>query len=140
LNYNSQKQLCVTNDMSLAQGRRFWFLDVKTQSSILIAGALVCLTMLAGCASNESGDHTTLKQTDSHVSWEMSRFRNAEIWGHLTADQKQQGNAAYTAYKTAFDEAVRAANGNKHAPAPDNVTAAANEAIRVLSTLPTEQR
>jgi hypothetical protein len=125
---------------SFAQGRGFWFLDMKTQCAILIAGALVFLTMLAGCASNKSGDHTTLKQTDSHVSWEMSKFRNAEIWGHLTADEKQRGNAAYNAYKTEFDEAVRAANGDKHAPTPDNVEAAANEAIRVLSTLPTEQR
>ena len=136
----NQRQWCVTNDTSGAHGPRFWFLDMKTQWSILIAGALVFLTMLAGCASNRSDDHTTLKQTDSHVSWEMSRFRNAEIWGHLTPEEKQRGNAAYKSYKTAFDDAVRAANGNKHAPTPDNVEALANEAIRVISTLPTEQR
>lgn len=137
----NQKRLNVTTRTSLARDRRCWLLDGKIQWSILIVGALIFLTTLAGCASHKSGaDHTTLKQTDSHVSWEMSRFRNAEIWGHLTADQKQQGNAAYNSYKTAFDEAVRAANGNKHAPTPDNVEAAANEAIRVLSTLPTEQR
>ena len=125
---------------SFAHRRRFWLLDVKTQWSILTAATLVLLTMLAGCASHDSGNYATLKQTDTHVSWEMTRFRNAEIWGHLTADEKQRGNAAYTAYKTAFDEAVRAANGNKHAPTPENVEALANEAIRVLSTLPTEQR
>jgi hypothetical protein len=96
--------------------------------------------MLAGCASKKADTFPTLKQTDSHVAWEMKRFRNAEIWGHLTAEEKERGNAAYKAYKTTFDEAVRAADGNKQAPAPDNVKAAANEAIRVLSILPTEQR
>ena len=128
-------------NMSFAQRRRFRLSNVKTQWFILIAGALIFLTILPGCASNKSGsDHQTLKQTDSHVSWEMSRFRKAEIWGHLTADEKQRGNAAYKSYKTAYDDAVRAANGNNHAATPDNVEAAANEAIRVLSTLPTEQR
>ena len=125
---------------SFAHRRRFRLLNAKTQRSILAAAALVLLTILAGCASHNSGNHATLKQTDAHVSWAMTRFRNAEIWGHLTADEKQRGNAAYTDYKTAFDEAVRAANGNKHAPTPENVDALANETIRVLSTLPTEQR
>jgi hypothetical protein len=127
-------------NLSFAHGWRFWLLHVKAQWCILTAGALVLLTMLAGCASKDSGNYATLKQTDSHVSWEMTRFRNAEIWGHLTADEKERGNAAYTASKKAFAEAVRAANGNKHAPTPENVEALANEAIRVLSTLPTEQR
>ena len=76
LNYN-QKQLGVTNGMSLAQGRRFRWLNAKTAWSILIVSALIFLTVLAGCASNKSGDHTTLKQTDSHVSWEMLK---GETW------------------------------------------------------------
>lgn len=125
---------------SFAQGWRFGVSGAKTHWSILIVCTLVFLTMLAGCASNKSGTYPTLKQTDTHVSWEMTRFREAEMWGHLTADEKQRGNAAYRDYKRAYDEAVRAANGNRQAGTPDDVKALANEAIRVLSSLPTDLR
>ena len=66
----------------------------------------------------------------------MTRFRNAEVWGRLTRGEKERGNAAYSNYKTAFDAALQAANGNYNAPTPDNVKALANEAIRVLSAIP----
>ncbi len=62
-------------------------------------------------------------------------FRNAEVWGRLTRGEKERGNAAYSNYRTAFDEALQAANGNYNAPTPDNVKTLANEAIRILSSI-----
>jgi hypothetical protein len=56
-------------------------------------------------------------------------------WG-LTLGERERGNAAYSAYKTAFDEALRAANGNSKESTPEHVKALANEAIRVLSAIP----
>src|SRR3954452_649282 len=40
--------------------------------------------------------------------------------------ERERGNAAYSAYKTAFDEALRAANGNNQARSPKKVKALAS--------------
>ena len=102
----------------------------------LLAYALSLLAAsLSGCAT-QTNAYPTLKQTNIRVSWEMTRFRNAAVFGRLTLGERERGNAAYSAYRSAFDEALHAANNNDNAPTPENVKALANEAIRVLSTMP----
>jgi len=94
---------------------------------------LVCALIGAplGCASMSKPE--TLKQTEIHMSWQMTRFQNAIAAGRLTTGEKESGNAAYTAYQTAFAQALQAAHGNRDAPTPQNVTDAANAAIQVFS-------
>jgi len=105
-------------------------------SCFLLAYILTVLTILPlGCAT-QSSTYPTLKKINIRVSWEMTRFRNVATWGRLTLGERERGNAAYSAYKSAFDEALQAANNNSDAPAPENVKTLANEAIRVLSTMP----
>jgi hypothetical protein len=102
----------------------------------LLPFLLVLLVGFPACTSTYSGTYPTLRQTDIRVSWLMTRFRNAATWGRLTSGERERGNAAYSAYKAAYDQALQAANGNANAPTPEHVTTLANEAIRVLSSIP----
>jgi len=109
---------------------------LKVQWFLIFGGLLSFLSLLPACSSNQPGTYPTLKQTQLRISREMTSFRNSAIWGRLTLGEKERGNAAYSTYRTAYDEALRAANGNDKAPAPENVIALANEAIRVISAIP----
>ena len=97
---------------------------------------LILALLLSGCASIWSQPYPKLKDTDVHVSWLMTQYRNAVYSGRVTLGEREQVNAAYTEYKAAFDEAFQAAQNNYDAPTPENVKALANEVIRVLSSLP----
>ncbi len=103
-----------------------------------VSAVLLLLTaaLLSGCASIRSHPYPTLKDTDVHVSWEMTRYRNEVFAGRVTLGERELVNAAYAKYKTAFDEALQAAHNDYHSPTPENVKALANEVIRVLSSLP----
>ena len=87
-----------------------------------------------GCASMSGPP--TLKQTDIQMSWQMTRFQNAVEAGRLTSGQKEQGNAACSAYQAAYAQALEAAHGDRNAPTPDDLVAVANQTIRVLSSMP----
>ena len=108
---------------------------------ILWSGCLVlvfaCL-LSGGCASTGStkGAYPTLKQTRMNVDWPMTRYRNAVAAGAVTLGEQQQVNNAYSAYKSAFDAALKAANNNADATTPDNVKALANQLIAVLGAIP----
>jgi hypothetical protein len=92
--------------------------------------------VLVGCSSTQSSNYPTLRQTDIHVSWPMTHYRDAAAFGRLTLGEKERINAAYSAYETAYNQALQAAHGNRDAPTPDNVKALANEVVRVISATP----
>ncbi len=92
--------------------------------------------LLSGCASVWSRPYPTLKDTDVHVSWLMTQYRNAVHRGRVTLGEREQVNAAYAQYKAAFDEALQAARDNYDAPTPENVKPLANELIRMLWAMP----
>ena len=96
---------------------------------------LVACALVAGCAT-QTRTYPTLKQTDVRLFWQMHRFKNAAEWGSLTLGERQRGRAVYSAYKSAFDQALQAAHGDRSAPTPEDVKTLANEAIRVLSSIP----
>src|SRR5258706_12552758 len=87
-----------------------------------------------GCASMSGPP--TLKQTDVQMSWQMTRFRNSAEAGRYTSGEREQGNAACSAYQSAFAKALQAAHGDLSAPTPDDLVAVANQTIRVLSSMP----
>jgi hypothetical protein len=66
----------------------------------------------------------------------MTRFRQAEVWERLSLGEKRRGNAVYSAFQSAYDEALPASHGNGKALTPENVKAVANETVRVFSTIP----
>ena len=108
----------------------------KYSLRLLFLPALLLAFVLAGCSSTQSANYPTLKQTDIHVSWPMTHYRNAAAFGHLTLGEKERINAAYSAYETAYNQALQAAGGNRDAPTPENVKVLANEVVRVISATP----
>jgi len=102
----------------------------------LILPALSFALVLGGCASTQSGSYPTLRQTQMHVSWPMTRYRNAAAFGSLTVSEKERMNAAYAAYQSAFNQALREAGGDYDAPAPDYVKERANQLHEVLAGIP----
>ncbi|MEI9864512.1 MAG: hypothetical protein WDN00_08160 [Limisphaerales bacterium] len=66
----------------------------------------------------------------------MTRYRNEVAFGSIDPSFQPSVNAAYQAYKTAFDTAVKQANNNYNAPTPANVTQLADQLILVLSSIP----
>jgi hypothetical protein len=103
---------------------------------LLFVMTLWSALVLGGCATTNSANYPTLKQTQLNVSWPMTRYRNAADFGKLTLEEKDRMNAAYAAYQSAFNQALQAAGGNYDAPTPDNVKALANQVIQVLSSIP----
>ncbi|MDB6110686.1 MAG: hypothetical protein JWR69_2436 [Pedosphaera sp.] len=101
-----------------------------------IVPALLLVLALDGCASRQSGTYPTLKQTQLHVSWPMTRYRNAAAFGELTLAERQRMEAAYADYQAAFNRALEAAGGNYDAPASEEVKARANEVNQVLAGIP----
>jgi len=92
--------------------------------------------VLTGCAAIWSHPYPTLKDTEIHVSWAMTQYRNEVIKGRVTLGEREQVNTAYTEYKAAFDEALEAAHHDYTVPTPENVKALANELLRVLWAMP----
>jgi hypothetical protein len=108
----------------------------KYSPHLRLLPALWLAFVLAGCSSTQSRNYPTLKQTDIHVYWPMYNYRNAAAFGRLTRGEKERINAAYSAYETAYNQALQAAQGNRDAPTPDDVKALANEVVRVISATP----
>jgi hypothetical protein len=100
--------------------------------AILIA--LINLLCNAGCSTTSGGYQ--LKQTRDDVDWAMTRFNNRSTYGFITPQEQQQVSAAYKTYQTAFNEAVKQANGNYNTPTPANVKQLADQLMSVLAAIP----
>ncbi len=98
--------------------------------------SLLMALLLSGCASIWSQPYPRLRDTDVHVSWMLTDYRNMVVAGRVTLGEREQVNAAYAQYKAAFDEALQAAHNNYDVPTPENVKALANEIIRILWAMP----
>jgi len=113
-------------------------MNLKRQVIRLLMVPMVLLAVaVAGCSSTNAKNYPTLKQTQTNVSWPMTRYRNAvREFVPITKEEQERVEKAYADYDTAFDAAVQAAHGNLDAPTPDNVKALATELIRVVETIP----
>ena len=109
--------------------------------------SLILMLFAPGCASSsggsgspsgsDSGGSRTLKQVDLDVSPKMTRFHNAVASGAgVTESEKDQVSAAYARYQSAYQQALQAAGNNLNTPAPASVTAAADELIGALGSIP----
>ena len=107
----------------------------KKTSSLLAVLTIGTAFMLSGCASMQSGNYPTLKQTDINVYWPWYRVKNASYFGKLTLAERERVDQVYSAYKTAWNQALQAAGGNEKAPTPDNVKELANQVISVTSAI-----
>jgi len=113
-------------------------MNLKRQVVQLLMVPMVLLALaVAGCSSTNAKNYPTLKQTQTNVSWPMTRFHNAvRAFAPITIEEQNRVEKAYADYDTAYDAAVQAAHGNLDAPTPDNVKALATELIRVVETIP----
>ena len=103
----------------------------------LAAVATLFLVLLApGCSTTTSGGARTLRQTEMDVSWPMTRFRNAVAAGAVTRGEQEQVNSAYASFRSAYKEALGAANNDATAPAPDDVKALATKVIGAIQAIP----
>jgi hypothetical protein len=94
---------------------------------------LTALCFIPSCATT---DYYRLNQTRDDIDWKMTRYRNEVAFGAIGPSFQPQVNAAYQAYQTAFDAALKQANNNYNAPTPDNVTQLANQLLLTLSAIP----
>lgn len=107
---------------------------------LAVSIAFLVMLIISGCSTGSggssspggSGGSRTLKQIDIDVSWKMTRFRNAVAAGAMTQGEQDQVNGAYARYRSAYSEALQAANNNGDAPAPSNVAALATEVISAV--------
>jgi len=102
--------------------------------AIVFAVAIVCC--IGGCASTSGGEATQLKQTRQRVDGVMVRYHNRTAFGFITYEEKQQVEAAYKAYQTAFNQAVQQAHSDFTAPTPDNVKQLADRLYSLLDAIP----
>jgi hypothetical protein len=109
---------------------------IVTISKLASFAVLVFLLVLAGCSTPNSGGSRTLKQTEMDVSWPMTRFRNGVAAGGVTQGEQEQVNSAYASFEAAYGEALRSANNNRNAPAPENVKALATKVISAVASIP----
>jgi len=101
---------------------------------VLLALATLCL--YNGCASTSGSGGYQLKQTRNDVDWAMTRYHNRLAFGFISLGEQEQVTAAYKAYQTAFNEAVRQAHSDYTSPTPDNVKQLANQLLSILGSIP----
>ena len=89
--------------------------------------------LLAGCATT---DYYRLKQTRDDIDWKMTWYRNEAAFNAIPPSFEPPVNAAYQAYKTAFDAALQQAGNNADAPTPDNVKQLADQLLSLLGAIP----
>ena len=107
---------------------------IQRLCAVLLAIATLCL--VSGCASTAGGGSYQLKQTRDNVDWAMTRYHNRLSFGFISYGEEQQVAAAYKAYQTAFNDAVRQAHSNYSTPTPDNVKQLADQLLSILSSIP----
>ena len=103
-------------------------------ASIALLLAMITLLFSTGCTTTSGGYQ--LKQTRDDVDFAMTRFNNRSTFGFITPQEQQQVSAAYKTYQTAFNEAVKQANGNYNTPTPANVKQLADQLMSVLAAIP----
>jgi hypothetical protein len=103
---------------------------------LAVFAALVLVLLLPGCSTPSAGGGRTLKQTEMDVSWPMTRFRNGVAAGRVTQGEQEQVNSLYSSFRAAYQEALKAANNDGTAPAPDNVKALATQVIGAIQAIP----
>jgi hypothetical protein len=111
-------------------------MNTKKQRLGAVLLALATLCLWGGCASTAGGGSYQLKQTRTDVDWAMTRYHNRLSFGFISLGEEQQVAAAYKAYQTAFNEAVRQAHADYSTPTPDNVKQLANQLLSILSSIP----
>jgi hypothetical protein len=104
---------------------------IRPLGMIILILAALCL--ITGCATT---DYYRLNQTRDDIAWKMTRYRNEVAFGAIGPSFQPQVNAAYQAYQTAFDAALKQANNNYNAPTPDNLTQLADQLLSTLSAIP----
>ena len=95
---------------------------------------LTLATFVTSCASM-SGPYK-LKQTRQAVDWAMVRYHNRQVFGFMTPQEQQSVSDAYKAYQTAFNAALKQANGKYSTPTPPNVKQLANQLFSILDSIP----
>ena len=108
-------------------------MKIRFQTVCAIVLALAALCVISGCAT--TGPYR-LKQTRNDISFAMNRYHNQVAFGRIAPAFQPDVNAAYDAYRTAFDAAVQQANSNYDAPTPDNVKQLANRLLTLLGSIP----
>jgi hypothetical protein len=108
-------------------------MKTRIQTLGIIVLALAALGLIPGCAAT---DYYRLGQTRDDIDWKMTRYRNEAAFGGIAPSFQPQVNAAYSAYKTAFDASLKQANNNYDAPTPANVTQLADQLLSVLGSIP----
>ena len=111
-------------------------MNIRIQRLCAVLFAMATLCLLSGCASTAGGGSYQLKQTRDDVDWAMTRYNNRLSFGFVSLGEQQQVTAAYKAYQTAFNEAVKQAQSNYNTPTPDNVKQLANQLVSVLGSIP----
>jgi hypothetical protein len=107
---------------------------MKMKRVCILLFAAATLGLYNGCVA--PGGVDSLKITRNNIDWAMVHYNNRADFGSVTAQEKAQVSAAYTAYQTAFNEALKQANSNLDAPTPTNVTQLANQLMVVLGSIP----
>ena len=100
-----------------------------------VFAALVGLLLLSGCASPSAGGALTLKQIKLDVDWKMTTYQQVVPTGNVTTGQSQQVASAYQSYQVAFQQALKAAQGNLDTPSPANLQQQANQLIGVVDSV-----
>lgn len=96
---------------------------------------LVTVTLICGCASTGGGGYK-LKQTRQDVDWAMVGWHNRITFGLTTPQEQQRVSDAYKAYLSAFNAAVKQADGNYQSPTPSNVKQLADQLFSILDSIP----
>jgi hypothetical protein len=109
-------------------------MKIRTEHICILLFAAATLGLFSGCVA--PGGVDSLKITRNNIDWAMVHYNNRADFGFVTSHEKAQVSAAYTAYQTAFDEALKHANSNLDAPTPTNVTQLANQLMVVLGSIP----
>jgi hypothetical protein len=111
-------------------------MNTKTRliGSLLMVLAALCL--FNGCASTAGSGSYQLKQTRNDLDWAMIRYHNRLSFGFISLGEEQQVTAAYKAYQTAFNEAVKQAHSDYNTPTPDNVKQLADQLLSILGSIP----
>ena len=111
-------------------------MNTRIRHSCLALLTLATLCLAGGCATTPGNGSYQLKQTRDNVDWAMVRYHNRQSFGFLTSGEQDQVTAAYKAYQTAFNEAVRQAHSDYTAQTPDNVKQLANQLLSLLGSIP----
>jgi len=108
-------------------------MKIRFQNFCAIVLALAGFCIINGCATTGP---SRLKQTRHDITFAMTRYHNEVAFGRIAPAFQPDVNAAYDAYRTAFDAAVQQANSNYDAPTPDNVKHLADRLLTLLGSVP----